>query len=223
MGYWFFRATDTEYSLCESPCVFALLSSTTKAGPPCLSCIPKGVRPARGSGSCGRGECLRARPVAAWWGATASPPPAQWSAVPTTPTSPRYRIDAKTWLPPRWVTVLWLLMPVKKAWEVKVLIRLPALRSWIKCLFHFFKFSVAEIPTFPDCFQTVPDCFITFFFSKLKSAYGGCLNVSEVPLGQQIMWFHHILKPSMPLIAKFRKMYLIFRQYGSQELEIFNV
>ena len=94
-------AVYSEYSLYESLCVCALLSSTTKAGPPCPSCTPNGARPARATGSCGRDGCLHVRPAAAWWGATASLPPAQWSAVPTTPTSQRSPTAAKTWLPPR--------------------------------------------------------------------------------------------------------------------------
>lgn len=166
MGYWLFRATNTEYSLCESLCVFALLSSTTKAGPPCLSCIPKGVRPARASGSCGRGGCLRARPVAAWWGATASPPPAQWSAVPTTPTSPRYRIDAKTWLPPRWVTVVGLLMPAKRAWGGQGTNALACFEELNQVFFSFLEVLGCGDSNLSRLLWKCD--FITFFFSKLK-------------------------------------------------------
>lgn len=99
---------STEYSLYESLCVFALLSSTTKAGLPCPSCTRRGARPVQVIGSCGRAECLHVKPAAVWWGATACLPPAQWSAVPTTPTSQRSLTAAKTWLPPRSVTSMCL-------------------------------------------------------------------------------------------------------------------
>lgn len=48
-----------------SLCLCALLSSTTKAGPPCPSCTPNGARPARATGSCVRAACRPVRPVAA--------------------------------------------------------------------------------------------------------------------------------------------------------------